>query len=445
MLTGKFKFFLLFLGDCLVFYAGLALTLFVRYKGNDFGISFNTHLKPFFIILIIFIIIFYISDLYSEKLLKHGPSTWKSFLSAILVNLIISVSAFYIFGEFFKLTPKTNLFLFFVFFTLFDYIWRFYFSKISIKKGWHEKILLIGSSPCIKSIDGYLKDNPQSGYSASALSSNWLSTIKENELNALIGKEKIDMLIIDAGIKKNPENIKMIYKLFTKGIRFIDSREFYESLFNKICLDETEENWFVENIITNNYALNVTKNIIDFVFSIFFIIILSPFIVIVALFVALTSRGPMIYKQERMGKNSKTFVLYKFRTMIVNNTGPLWTTKNDNRLTTIGKILRHSHLDELPQLFNILKGDISFTGPRPERIELAQIYDAIPYYAVRHTIKPGVSGWAQLYYKPSTSIEEAKEKLEYDLYYIKNRSIFLDFLIMFKTIKYVFMNYRKNN
>jgi len=124
-----------------------------------------------------------------------------------------------------------------------------------------------------------------------------------------------------------------------------------------------------------------------------------------------------------------------------NSGGPLWTENRDPRLTPIGKILRFTHLDEIPQFWNILKGDLSFTGPRPERVELVEQYKNFPYYEIRHIIKPGLSGWAQINYKPSASLEEAYEKLCYDIYYIKNRSFFLDAMIILKTIRYIFTSY----
>ena len=127
--------------------------------------------------------------------------------------------------------------------------------------------------------------------------------------------------------------------------------------------------------------------------------------------------------------------------MLNNHRGPLWTIKNDKRLTFIGKILRHTHLDEFPQLYNIIKGDISFIGPRAERSELVEQFQKLPYYEMRHIIKPGLTGWAQVNYKPSASLEEAFEKLQYDIYYIKNRSLFLDFLIILKTIRYFFASH----
>ncbi|TSA45713.1 sugar transferase, partial [bacterium] len=134
--------------------------------------------------------------------------------------------------------------------------------------------------------------------------------------------------------------------------------------------------------------------------------------------------------------------LYKFRVMVVNHSGSPWTVKNDARFTFVGKILNHTHLNEIPQLFNILRGDMSFIGPRPESKDLVKIYQQLPYYDLRHVIKPGLSGWAQINYKPSVSLEEAYEKLGYDIYYIKNRSFLLDFVIILKTIRYVFTSHR---
>ena len=161
-------------------------------------------------------------------------------------------------------------------------------------------------------------------------------------------------------------------------------------------------------------------------------------IIVIAVLIKISSKGPIIFKQQRMGKNDKIFWLYKFRTMKIEIKGPLWTIEKDNRLTPIGKILRFSHLDELPQLLNIFNGDITFVGPRAELNRINETIQKTPYYEIRHIIKPGVTGWAQIYYRPSASLKEAFEKLKYDIYYIKNRSLFLDLLIIFKTIRYVF-------
>ena len=169
-------------------------------------------------------------------------------------------------------------------------------------------------------------------------------------------------------------------------------------------------------------------------------VLLLPLALLIVILVKITSPGDALYKQKRMGKNGKSFVLYKFRTMKAENQGPLWTAPGDKRITPLGKFLRSTHLDEMPQLWNIFRGDISFIGPRAERVELAELYSELPHYEMRHIIKPGFTGWAQLNYRASASVEEANEKLKYDIYYIKNRSLLLDILIILKTAKLLFSN-----
>ena len=214
--------------------------------------------------------------------------------------------------------------------------------------------------------------------------------------------------------------------------------DFYESLFGCIPLSEVEEEWFIREVTKNKDTYEITKHSAELILIILTAPISILLSIIIGILVIISSKGPAIYRQERMGKNNKPFVLYKFRTMKNNQSGPLWTTIGDDRLTNIGKFLRYTHLDEIPQLFNVLKGDISFVGPRPERVELAKIYEQIPYYEIRHIIKPGITGWAQLNYKPSTSLEEAEKKFQFDLYYLKNRSFILDLFILLKTINKIF-------
>lgn len=211
----------------------------------------------------------------------------------------------------------------------------------------------------------------------------------------------------------------------------------------KICLDDINENWFVENIFQKeNKSYLFFKIIIDALFScvgfILFILLLPFF----ALLIKIDSKGSVLYKQERVGKNGRSFMIYKFRTMYenFNKNDNKWREKNKNSITKVGKFLRISHLDELPQSLNIFKGELSFIGPRAEWVELAKIFEKeIPFYEKRYLIKPGLIGWAQINFPASHSIEEAREKFQYDLYYIKNRSLILDLEIILKAIKLFFL------
>jgi len=423
------------LGDILILYGALILTLIFRYGPNYFRESFYAHLKPFSIIFVIWLVTFYLADLYKEKRLRISPATIQVFILAIIISVTSSVILFYLFPSFFKMTPKTNLAIFALVFGILNIGWRIILVKIYISGGWRNRLLLIGDSPIIDELINYLKNNPQIGYDVAAQKS-------ENDISQIIAKNKINIIVIQTYLKKDRKIIKIFYQLLPSKIAIVDLITFYETIFQKLPLKELDESWFIDKITTRRHLYDAIKRLIDICLSLFLIIIFLPLILIIAILTKLSSRqGPVIYKQERIGVNNKPFTLYKFGTMQVDE-GPLWTTENDKRLTWFGKILRYSHLDEIPQLYNILKGDISFIGPRAERRELVELYKQLPYYEIRHIIKPGLTGWAQLNYKPSASLEEAREKLQYDIYYIKNRSLVLDLLILLRTVRYLFISPR---
>ena len=440
MLISKLKPLLAAFGDIAILYGALILTLLIRYGTADYAESFSVHLEPFSIIFIVWLLVFYLSDLYSNKFFKFNLAAAQVFFIAIIINLVLSIVAFYAFESFFQLTPKTNLLIFGIIFGIFDCLWRLFLSRLFISSGWRKQILIIGNSPSIAAVAEYLKNNPQTGYHLNLWFKENFNEEKFSGLVDSIIKNKIDLVIADTHIKKDSTSAKLIYKLLPLEIQIMDFADFYESIFQKVPLEELEESWFIESIATSRRFYDAFKRTIDAILAVILIIIFLPIIFLAALLIKTTSAGPAIYKQKRIGKNNKPFILYKFRTMKNSQKGPLWTDKNDERLTPIGRILRYTHLDELPQLLNILKGDISFIGPRPERSELVELYQKLPFYEIRHIIKPGLTGWAQVNYKPSASLEEAYEKFQYDIYYIKNRSLILDFLILLKTIRYLFIS-----
>jgi exopolysaccharide biosynthesis polyprenyl glycosylphosphotransferase len=187
----------------------------------------------------------------------------------------------------------------------------------------------------------------------------------------------------------------------------------------------------------------VLRRFVSFLFALSCLFVVLPFIPLIALLIKLTSPGPVFYGQKRVGMGGKEFTCYKFRTMRVNaeaNTGPTWAGDDDPRITVAGRWLRRLRIDELPQFWNVLRGDMGFVGPRPERPEFVEwLSREIPYYRLRHIIRPGITGWAQIRYQYGASLEQAKEKLNYDLYYIKNISISLDLLIVMESLKTVLL------
>ncbi|MEK7635667.1 MAG: exopolysaccharide biosynthesis polyprenyl glycosylphosphotransferase [Patescibacteria group bacterium] len=442
MIAQKAKTAVFLIGDIAILYGALVLTLLIRYGQSNFYPSLLVHIKPFSFLFIVWFLIFYLSNLYDDKFYKHNIATIQAFILAIAINIAISIILLYIFSDFFKLTPKTNLLIFGAVYGAVDYFWRLILTSLFISGGLKKQIMLIGNSTSINSIAEYLKNNPQIGYAIKSLIQEGLSDKNFSDIVSSITSKKIYSLVIDDKIKSNPLGSKLIYRLLPLDIQIIDSSLFFETLFNKVPLDELEESWFIESIVAGRKIYDAAKKSIDFLMSLLLLILFSPLMILISIIIKLTSEGPIIFKQERIGKGEMPFVLYKFRTMIINHNGSLWTEKNDSRLTFIGKIIRYTHLDELPQLVNILKGNISFIGPRPERSELVQMYKKLPYYEIRHIIKPGLTGWAQLNYKPSASLEEAYKKLQYDVYYIKNRSLLLDFLIVLKTIRYFFISHQ---
>ena len=419
----KFKTTIIILGDIAALYISLILTLIIRYGQNFFKESLIAHLKPFSLIFIVWILIFYLFDLYKDKKLRIGFETIQTLVLAIFISVVASIIFFYLFPPLFKLTPKTNLAIFALIFGGLDIGWRFILIKIYVSGGLKNRLQIIGNSPIINEIADYLKNNPQLGYD-----------LKDNQA---------DTIVIQSHLKKNSEFIKTIYQLLPKKIAVIDLITFYETIFQKVPLKELDESWFIEKITTYRNFYNAAKRIIDFCLALFFNIVFLPLILIIALLIKSTSKGLIIFKQERVGLNNESFTLFKFRTMRpdAEKNGPQWASENDSRITPFGKILRRTHLDELPQLFNILKGDLSFVGPRPERPEFVEkLKEQIPYYEIRHIIKPGLTGWAQINYRYGASVKDAYEKLQYEIYYLKNRSLILDLLIILKTVRLFFIN-----
>ncbi|MEK7574273.1 MAG: sugar transferase [Patescibacteria group bacterium] len=433
----KLKQLIVLLGDVLLFYGTLVFTMVIRYGHPTWVYSFWVHSRPFSWILIIWLLIFYLTDLYQIKILKNNPVLIANLFLGVVIATTISVIVFYLLAPIYQLTPKTNLLIFSFVFGALSYLWRLAITNALLSNGWRCRLLIIGDSPRIAEVVAYLNSNPVLGYDVVF----WLKEIKKidrQNIQQLVTENKINTIVLPPQLKKEFAIIKSIYQLLPLELTITDFITFNETIFGKIPLEELEEVWFIEKIITKRPLFDLIKRILDIILSLVFVIIFFLPSVFIALLIKVTSKGPIIFKQQRMGKNDKVFWLYKFRSMRIEMKGPLWTIEKDNRLTPIGKILRFTHLDELPQFWNIFKGDIAFVGPRAERIELVEQYKKFPYYEIRHIIKPGMTGWAQIYYRPSASLEEAFEKLKYDIYYIKNRSLFLDLLIIFKTARYVF-------
>lgn len=430
-----FRNLVLLINDIIALYASLALALVLRYGTTDWLFRFRNHVIPFSFVFVIWILIFYITDLYRSKTFRKQKGVFTRLGLSVSIALFVSIIFFYAFGDFFRLTPKTNLLVFGLIFFVLDYVSRNTLLKLFAAAA--SNVLILGESSLAENVISYLNANPQTGYKISS----WLKRINTPamaEAKRMINKERINFVIVTPQVYSDKESVNQLIRDFMPlNVGIVNFWDFYEMVFEKAPLEELKEGWFVENITTRRPYYDRLKRWLDFVLSLLLAVILLPVFFFIGLLIKIFSPGPIIYRQKRMGKNGSVFELFKFRTMTLQNNGPLWTEEKDNRITGIGKILRFTHFDELPQLINIMKGDLSFVGPRPERVELAEKYKDLPYYHIRNIVKPGLTGWAQINFKPSTSLEEAYEKLKYDIYYVKNRSFFLDLRIILKTIKYI--------
>ena len=435
---------LLFIGDVVALYAALFATLIIRYGKGFYSQFTGFHATPFTIIFACWILIFYIAGLYDLRRLRNNLDFLKILSLTLFVNAILAILFFYLIPTF-GITPKTNLFLTTAIFACLELYWRRAFNRAIGTSEAPNKVLLVGDSKTAGSVRAYVAATPQLGYEIKAHISEDAAHAAPEAIEKNVRANGITLVVVPYEMKHDPTLTKVLYHLLGSGIEVRDLDNFYELVLGKVPLEEVEEIWFLENITEQHKFYDDLKRASEIIFALALAVILSPILLILAILVKLTSRGPVIFKQVRVGQNNRSFTLYKFRSMRANAeaAGAQWKASGtrDPRLTPIGSILVASHIDELLQLFNILKGEMSFVGPRPERPEFVKLLqEKIQHYNIRHLVKPGIAGWAQINYRYGASVEDAYEKLEYDIYYVKNRSIFIDVAIVLKTVKAFFVN-----
>lgn len=441
------KFVLLILGDVLALYASLFLVLYLRYGKSLGGELGERHLLPMSIVFAIWLAIFYIMGLYDFRNLRNALWFLKALAPVLTVSFAAAILFFYLIPVW-GIAPKTNLFLFLLTFCAAELIWRPYLNRWLYSRAPAARAALIGESPAAEEINDFFSQNPEFGYQVKLRIKNGNTRLPLPDANGqdwqkLIRESGIDLIIVPRQFLKEPLAIKNFFRLLNAGVEIKDLSEIYEAVFRRVPLSEIDEEWFLEHAANPRPLYQKSKRLLEWFLAFFFLAALLPVLTLLALLIKLTSKGPAIYKQTRVGFHEKNFTLYKFRTMRedAERDGPRWSEIKDSRSTPVGQILRLTHLDELPQLWNILKGDLSFVGPRPERPEfVVKLKDEIPYYETRLLIRPGATGWAQIHHRKDQTLEDVKKKLEYDLFYLKNRSLILDLAIFLKTLKMFFVN-----
>jgi exopolysaccharide biosynthesis polyprenyl glycosylphosphotransferase len=423
---------LLAIPDLLLILASLYIALYIRFgQGPQYSYELLNY-KIFVFLFLVWILVMFIHNLFDLRSLRTYGSLFFSLVSAFFFNLLLSVVYFYFQPNLF-LTPRRTLLL----------TTGISFVLILL---WHLAVKLVLQNKISEDYFLYSEDDDLAELANIINSHGYLGFRLKDQLRSLDQLESMPqakVIISDKTLTKN-EILKKIYQLRMQGTQFYSHVDFYENLVQKIPLQYLDERWFLDNVsFRENYIQNFIRRSIDILIGIFLGLLFIATFPFIYLAIKLNTSGPVFFRQHRVGIFGKDFVVYKYRTMTSASTGKGWTAPNDTRITAAGKVLRRLHLDELPQFINLLKGNMSVVGPRPEQLEIVQEMRAvIPFYDERHLVKPGITGWAQLLVYAG-SVEETRLKLEYDLYYLKRRSILFDLEIMLKTLYAIVRGKRK--
>jgi len=331
-------------------------------------------------------------------------------------------------------------------------VWRLLFLQLGRARGLQEHVLIVGTSAGARTVArevldqhdyayrivGFIDDDPAM-QGRSVVNPKVIGTTAD--IVRLVREQRVNRIIVGLADRRGKLPIAELLEAKLQGVRIEEPETTYERLTGKIMLEELKPSWLIfSDGFRARKLTRAAKRVVDLVLSIVGMVLAAPLMALTALAVRLDTPGPVVYAQERVGEHGRTFMVYKFRSMRTDaETGtPIWARDQDERVTRVGRIIRLTRLDEIPQLWNVLRGDMSFVGPRPERpFFIEQLAEAIPFYRQRHAVKPGVTGWAQVKYRYGASIDDAREKLRYDLYYIKHMSIIFDLTIVFDTIKVI--------
>ena len=377
------------------------------------------------------LIAYYIANVYNVATSKYKL---KDMTTVIVINgILMTVTTFSKIFTFYE-----GIILFGII-TIFQIAFRYIVIMGVVEK---ERVVFVGENDYTQDLLESVKKDGQNVFAASLNNTDTKALGKE--IVEMYKTKKFDVLVdFTDKLLGDPKLTGKLLQYKLEGLQYYNYLEFYETYENKLPISHLSPKWFLENtgfeIYHNNFNLKA-KRLLDLFFAMLIGIFAAPVIILAAIIVKLESKGPIFFIQERIGEGNRKFNIVKFRSMTTDaeKDGPQWASKNDNRVTKFGKIMRATRIDELPQLWNVLRGEMSFVGPRPEReFFIQQLEKEIPYYNLRHTVKPGLTGWAQVMYPYGASVEDAYRKLQYDLYYIKHHSIPFDVKVLLKTVTIV--------
>lgn len=440
--------------DAIIIAASYGLSWGIKFYDDGRTMMNHMYIVGLICIIPMYLILYLIFNVYSPKRVQTIKEEISNIIKSNTVGLVIFIMALYMLHQ-----PHFSRQMMFIFYIInntaeiiFRNLIRWVLRKIR-NRGFNQKhILLVGYSRAAEGYIDRIKANPQWGYHIMGILDDNVKTGTKYRGEQVIGEisrlddilleNELDEIAITLGIAEYAKLEKIVAICEKSGVHtkfipdynnFIPTRPYTEDLLGLPVIN-------IRHVPLNGGFNKFIKRFTDIVGSFLLIILFSPIMLAVAFVVRVSSKGPVIYKQERVGLHNRNFVMYKFRSMKINRCDELhFTTQNDDRTTRIGKFIRKCSLDELPQLFNVLKGDMSLVGPRPERPEFVeQFKEQIPRYMIKHQVRPGMTGWAQINgYRGNTSIQK---RIEYDLYYIENWTLWFDIAILFQTIFKGFVN-----
>jgi sugar transferase (PEP-CTERM system associated) len=427
------------------------LGAYLRFLGDPSG--FHTYgylvLKALLVVGVVQLSLYYF-DLYDLKIFRSNFELAVRLMQSLGVSSIFLAVLYYFFP--FLILGRGIFLISLAFMGAVIVLWRMLYNHILKTRKLDQKIMIIGSGSLAKSIAKEIIEKQDTGFKVIGFITDNPERIGERLVNpSVIGdqshildiatRERVDRIIVALEERRGkfPEGQLLDCKM--RGIPIEEGIEFYEHLTGRLQIESLRPSFLIFSDGFKKTRLTMwVKRVSGFAISLIGLTLLSPLVLVVSILIKMDSHGPVFYRQKRMGENGKVFRLIKFRSMVekAEANGPVWAGENDSRVTRVGGWIRRLRIDEIPQMFNVLKGDMSFVGPRPERpFFVEKLREDIPYYDQRFSVKPGITGWAQIKYPYGASKEDALEKLKYDLYYIKNMSPLFDLLIIFETVKVV--------
>lgn len=334
-------------------------------------------------------------------------------------------------------------------------LWRFVYGQVVIKAFGAQRVLFLGTSSLVQELTTHFEEHPELGFSSVGYVDDGLRSASDlpaapfagqmADLMSIVEELRPNRIVVGMAERRKRLPVQELLELRFSGIHIEDAGSTYEAAFGRICTRELRPSQLIFSSELGPRPKSVMlQSIYSTAMALALAVVTAPLMLLAAVAVKLTSPGPVLYSQTRVGQGGKLFKVYKFRSMYVDaeaRTGAVWATKNDPRITPLGRWLRKLRIDELPQLFNVLRGEMAMVGPRPERPEFVQtLAEQIPYYRQRLCVKPGITGWAQINHKYGDTLEDTITKLEFDLYYIKNLAATLDAYIMFQTLKVMLLS-----